>query len=108
MDSYQLTKAFWEIQKLLDLSNKIIHELEPWSLFKAGQKKLLHNTLNYLINGIKIIAFLLQPIMPKSSTTIFEFLNVNQNSFNWTNLLDFSQLNQIKIKKLTQHLYRKL
>jgi methionyl-tRNA synthetase len=29
MDSYQLTKAFWEIQKLLDLSNKIIHELEP-------------------------------------------------------------------------------
>ena len=29
MDSYQLTKAFQEVQKLLSLSNKLIQELEP-------------------------------------------------------------------------------
>jgi methionyl-tRNA synthetase len=82
MDNYQLTAAFQKIQTLLNLSNKLIQKLEPWKLFKEKKKESLNTTLNYLINGIKIIAFLLSPITPKSSQIIFDYLNLENKDCN--------------------------
>jgi methionyl-tRNA synthetase len=107
MNRYELTKAFEQIQSLISSSNKLIQDLAPWELAKKGDIKLLHLTLNYLTNGIKIIAFLLGPIMPETSKTIFETFNVNQEKINWDNLLEFSLLNKIRIKTLEKHLYSK-
>src|SRR3954471_14633632 len=67
MNQYQLTNAFSQIQNLLNESNKLISDLAPWELAKKGDISLLHYTLNYLVNGIKILAFLLSSISPKTS-----------------------------------------
>ena len=105
MDQYELTNAFFHIQNLLVSSNKLITDLAPWELAKKGEITLLHSTLNYLSNGIKIIAFLLNCIMPETSEKILETFNIDSGKINWDNCLDFNFLNGVKIKKLERHLY---
>jgi len=108
MDRYELTNAFSQIQLLLSESNKLIPDLAPWELAKKGDINLLHSTLNYLANGIKIIAFLLNSITPETSKMVFQTFNINQEKLNWDNLLDFSFLNKVRVKKLAKHLYTAL
>lgn len=108
MDKYELTNAFWEIENLLNESNKLIAELTPWELAKKGEKLLLNWTLNYLSNGIKIVAFLLNCIIPETSEKIWKTFNIDNEKLNWDNLLDFNFLNSIKIKTLGKHLYEPL
>ncbi|RHZ35188.1 hypothetical protein [endosymbiont GvMRE of Glomus versiforme] len=75
MNQYELTDAFSQIQNLLNESNKLISDLAPWELTKKGDIILLNHTLNYLSNGIKIIAFLLNCIAPDISNDIFRHLS---------------------------------
>ena len=106
MDNYELTNAFSQIQTLLDESNKLISDLAPWELAKKGEITLLNYTLNYLSNGIKIIAYLLNSIIPKTSQKIFEVFNIDGEKINYNNLLDFNSLNGVKVKLLERHLYQ--
>lgn len=96
MDNYQLTAAFQKIQTLLDLSNKLIQKLEPWKLFKEKKIELLNATLNYLVNGIKIIVFLLNPVASESSQIVFEYLNLEHKACSWENIQDFDQVKKTK------------
>jgi methionyl-tRNA synthetase len=108
MDQYELTNAFNRVQILLNSSNKLISDLTPWKLAKKGDRTLLCATLNYLSNGIKIIAFLLNFIIPKTSEMIYEVFNLELKNLNWDNLLNFNSLNNIKTKALDKHLYKSL
>lgn len=108
MDKYELTNAFSQIQGLLNKSNRIIQEMAPWELTEKGEKLLLNLTLNYLSNGIKIIAFLLNCIIPETSKEILAAFNIDYEKLNWNNLLDFNLLSKIKTKPLKKHLYTKL
>lgn len=82
MNQYELTNAFSQIQNLLNESNKLISDLAPWELAKKGDAVLLNHTLNYLSNGIKIVAFLLSCIIPETSEKILATFNVNQQKLN--------------------------
>ena len=108
MNHYQLTNAFSQIQNLLNESNKLISDLAPWELAKKGDISLLHYTLNYSVNGIKILAFLLSAISPETSQKILETFNINQQKLNWDNCLDFNLVDGIKVKLLQKHLYEPL
>lgn len=105
MKQYELTKAFSQIQNLLDESNKLISELAPWELFKKDEINILNYTLNYLSNGIKIIAFLINSIAPTTSKNILETFNINDATINWDNCLSFEILNGLEIKVLEKHLF---
>jgi methionyl-tRNA synthetase len=104
-NQYELTKAFYQIQNLLDESNKLISELAPWELFKKNEINVLNHALNYLSNGIKIISFLLKSVAPTTSKNILETFNVNDKKINWDNCLDFEILNGLEIKILEKHLF---
>lgn len=97
MDNYQLSGAFQEIEKLVNISNKLIQELEPWKLFKEKHFHLLNMTLNCLINGIKIAVFLLFPVAPESSQVIFEYLSLKNMTLNWQNIKDFECISGIEL-----------
>ncbi|CAG8464725.1 7884_t:CDS:2 [Cetraspora pellucida] len=71
INQYELTETFSQIQSLLNEK-----------LAKKGDILLLNLTLNYLINGIKIAAFLLDPLAPETSKKILEIFNVNQWQLN--------------------------
>lgn len=82
MNQYELTSAFSQIQNLLNESNKLISDLEPWKLAKKGDICLLNSTLNYLSNGIKIVAFLLNCIIPETSEKILATFNLDIEKIN--------------------------
>jgi methionyl-tRNA synthetase len=82
MNRYELTEAFSQIQNLLEASNKLISDLTPWKLFEKGDTALLNSTLNYLVNGIKIAAFLLNPIIPETSQQILGKFNLEYHQLN--------------------------
>jgi len=82
MDQYELTNAFSHVQSLLNASNKLITVLAPWELAQEGKINLLHSTLNSLANGIKILAFLLNSIMPETSEAIFKVFNIEKEILN--------------------------
>ncbi|RHZ36359.1 methionine--tRNA ligase [endosymbiont GvMRE of Glomus versiforme] len=105
MDNYQLTGAFQEIENLLNASNKLIQDLAPWNLFANKEIELLNLTLNYLRNGIRIIAFFLTPIAPNISQIIFEYLNLEYSDCNWENIKDFQLIAGKKIKPLKEPLF---
>jgi len=105
MNKYELTKAFSQIQALLVLTNKLIQDLSPWELAKKRDNLLLNSTLNHSCNGIKIIAFLLNCIIPDTSKKILEVFNVKLEELNWNTLFDFSFLDGVKVKLLKNHLY---
>ncbi|MCE8163967.1 MAG: class I tRNA ligase family protein [Candidatus Moeniiplasma glomeromycotorum] len=118
MNQYELTQAFSYIQNLLTESNKLISDLAPWELVKKNDISLLNYTLNYLANGIKIIAFLLNSIIPETSQKIFAIFNISSEKeiiygefsqkIDWNNCLDFNLLGGIKVKLLKNHLYEPL
>ncbi|KLL01638.1 MAG: methionyl-tRNA synthetase [Mycoplasmataceae bacterium RC_NB112A] len=123
MDCYELTEAFLQIRVLLEASNKLISDSKPWELFKNGEIALLNFTLNYLANGIKISAFLLNPIIPKTSRKILAKFNLeiefskypftfskkfSCHQVRWDNLFDFKSLNNLKIDLSEKHLFTNL
>lgn len=108
MEQYELTETFSQIQDLVNESNKLIPNLVPWELAKKGDNLLLNSTLNYLSNGIKIIIFLLNCIMPETSEKIAVVFRINLRELNWENLLDFNFLNERKVNTLEKHLYEPL
>ena len=108
MNEYKLTEAFWQIEHLIKESNKLIIDLAPWELAKKNEIHLLLSTLNYITNGIKVIAFLLKPFIPETSLNILEAFNIEHTQLNWDNLHDFSFLNHKETKPLNKHLYPNL
>ncbi|CAG8640065.1 2124_t:CDS:2 [Racocetra fulgida] len=106
MDNYELTKAFQQVQELINESNKLITTLAPWQLYQDKNVNLLHPTLNYLVNGIKIISFLLAFFLPETSDNIYQIFNWEKEKITWDNLLDFNRI--IRIRGLAEKVQLKL
>ncbi len=88
-------KAVWE---LVNNSNKYFNENEPWKILKTDTKqfnKILFTTAEL----IKIIAIYIYPIMPTTSESIFNFLNINHKHLN-TDYLKIEQVNNYKLNKI--------
>ena len=84
MDKFQFSVALNEVFRLLDRANKYIDETTPWILAKneATMPRLL-TVMKNLCECIRIAAILINPMMPDSSKTILDLLNVAENGRNW-------------------------
>ncbi|WNE41441.1 MAG: Methionine--tRNA ligase [Mycoplasmataceae bacterium] len=105
MNVYQITSAFNEIQNLIDNSNRLISTISPWKLFSEKNFELLDESLVYIINGLKVIAFLLFPITPETSEKIFSHFDIKLKDFNFQNIYDFKNFENKKLQKLSSHLF---
>ena len=76
MNELKLQEAISEIWELVRRSNKYIDETMPWSLAKDEYKKdRLATVLYNLIESIRMIAVMIEPIIPITSEKIFEYIN---------------------------------
>ncbi len=76
LDTFHVADACDEIMAILRRLNKYIDETMPWALAKDESKKDVLGTVLYnLIEGIRICATLLFPIMPGSSEKIVSQIN---------------------------------
>ena len=76
LDTFHMADACDGIMAVLRRLNKYIDETMPWALAKdEAQKDVLGTVLYNLVEGIRIAATLLAPIMPKASEKIVSQIN---------------------------------
>ncbi len=75
LEQFKFENAINEICGLASFCDKYINQEEPWRLFKtdlARYQKVMYN----LLEGLRHLAWLVQPFMPGKSDRIFEILNI--------------------------------
>ncbi len=66
------SKALHLLWDLLRAMNKYITDKQPWELFKRKQMGELQSLLLSLIEGLRITAILIQPVMPGTCEKLFD------------------------------------
>jgi len=87
--AFQITLALQDTWELIAAVNKFIVEREPWSLAKkADARSLLDTTLYQAADALRVIAALVDPVMPGTSDRIRAMLGVAQEP--WAGLVSGS------------------
>jgi methionyl-tRNA synthetase len=82
-DQRQVSLALQEIWSLIGLVNKYIVEREPWKLAKdAAHANLLDRSLYHAADTLRIVAALIEPVMPETAVRIRGMLGVQAEP--WT------------------------
>lgn len=78
MDGMQFPNALVEIWNLVSKLNKYIDDNAPWTLAKdPANNARLAEVMYVLLEGIRIIAILLEPFMPRTPAKIFAQLGIS-------------------------------
>ncbi|MBR5755391.1 MAG: methionine--tRNA ligase, partial [Erysipelotrichaceae bacterium] len=84
-----------------------IDETAPWVLARDEENKARLNTVLYnLLEGIRIGAVLLEPIMPETSVRVFEQLNTKETSYD--TLSSFGAFECPKVTEKPEQLFGRL
>lgn len=87
MDKTRFAEALATVWKLVSRANKYIDETEPWVLAKDDSKKgVLSDVMTHLAKSLRIIAALIQPIMPNALKQIVEQLGIEGTDLSLTDL----------------------
>lgn len=87
MDKTRFAEALAAVWKLVSRANKYIDETEPWVLAKdASKKDVLSDVMTHLAKSLRIIAALIQPIMPHAPKQIVEQLGIEGTDLSLTDL----------------------
>ncbi len=99
------TKIFKQIDTLLNNGNQMINHEEPWKMHKQKKYNELTMTMLKLLNILKIVADLLNPIAPSISKRIYASLNcrIIHSNFYKTNV----KLQQLSDLEKITYLYEK-
>ena len=103
MDKTHFADALATVWKLVARANKYIDETEPWVLAKDDSKKAeLADVMTHLAKSLRVIAALLQPVMPDAPKEICRQLGLPEDPIVLTNLAfnDFPVTAQV-VKKGT-------
>jgi len=66
-----------EILTLVRSSNKYIDEQAPWTLYKQKQQQALEQVLYAVLESVRLAAYLLSPVTPKLSSSIYQQLGIS-------------------------------
>lgn len=87
MDKTRFAEALAAVWQLVSRANKYIDETEPWVLAKdASKKDVLSDVMTHLAKSLRIIAALIQPIMPHAPKQIVEQLGIEGTDLSLTDL----------------------
>ncbi len=80
MDELKFSNALETIWELVRFDNKYIDLTEPWKLGKNQEYKGMLNTVLYnLLDVIRLVSLMIEPIMPETSQEIFKRIGVEDS-----------------------------
>lgn len=80
----EFSKAISVIIEIVSLINKYIDTQKPWSLSKNENTSRLSTVLRTSLESIRVVSFLIYPVMPKSSLKILESLGFQEESLSFS------------------------
>ena len=88
-------------------ANKYFNDSEPWT-YKMRDPKRMNTILYTIIEQIKNISILLYPIIPNSTQTVLDTLNISQDKFSIENVLKNNIFNHNQELKNLDILFKKI
>ena len=86
-ERYQITLALQDVWALIGHANRYVVEREPWKLAKRPEDRaVLDRALYSLAETVRVIAALIEPVMPDTTTRIRRMLGIAPQM--WTGILD--------------------
>jgi methionyl-tRNA synthetase len=79
--AYDFQKVASLLLERVDLANRAINDLQPWTLHKEGQTQRLAALLYAVLEAVRIVAILFQPILPNLSQDILNQLGFGTHAF---------------------------
>jgi len=94
MDDMQFSVALTAIWQLISRTNKYIDETTPWVLAKDdSQQKRLGNVMAHLVESLRVVAVMLQPVLTDAPAEIFKQLGITDVSLQqWDSIYQYGQV----------------
>ena len=107
-DKFELQNGLSEIWNIVRRANKYIDETAPWVLAKDEAKKEdLNSVMYHLYEAIRIVAILVNPVMPDASKVILEELGVKEEERTFGNL-EYGKTAEAEVTKTPIVLFKRL
>ena len=97
-DSLHYSAALTNIWDIISAANKYIDNTTPWILFKSediNDRNKLASVMANLVEILRIVAVLIQPVMNDTSNKIFKQLKINNKD--WDSIYEYSVNREEKI-----------
>jgi methionyl-tRNA synthetase len=108
MDELKVSKAIQTLWALISRTNKYIDETTPWILAKDdNQKDALNSVLYNLVETLRHIGILLNPILLEASQGLFKQLNIPSELQLWDSL-EFGNLGNVTVTDKPDPLFPRL
>lgn len=87
MDNIHLSNALISLWSIISRTNKYIDETAPWVLAKEEQIDKLNAVMYHLVENLRKIAIMIQPLMEETAKKIFNQLGIeNEELKKWETL----------------------
>lgn len=81
MDDLQFSVALDHVWEIISRTNKYIDETAPWILAKdEAETSKLQSVMYHLVDSLRVIAILIQPVMVETPANIFEQLGLDYDA----------------------------
>lgn len=97
LNDLNITNIMTSIIDFENILNNYIEKSQPWELFRSNKHRELQNFLAICYNSLKIIVFLLSPILVKTTPEIFRQLNIKNDNFTIEKIYSFKFKNNSSI-----------
>ena len=81
MENLHFATAIEEIWAIIARANKYVDETAPWTLAKNGETEKLEAVMANLVETLRIIAILINPVMSQTAEKIFNQLGINKEEY---------------------------
>ena len=81
MENLHFATAIEEIWAIIARANKYVDETAPWTLAKNGDTEKLEAVMANLVETLRIIAILINPVMSQTAEKIFNQLGINKEEY---------------------------
>ena len=107
-DNFEFQNGLNELWAIVRRANKYIDETAPWVLAKdEAKKEELNSVMYHLYEALRIVAILVQPVMPDASNVILEELGVSEENKQFSKL-EYGITEQATVTKTPIVLFKRL
>jgi methionyl-tRNA synthetase len=102
-ENLQVSQACTAVLSLVRAVNKYIDDSAPWKLFKQKEQTEVEQILYAVLESIRLSAYLLSPVIPSTSSKIYQQLgfncDFNQDQINQAVFSSHSKWGELSISK---------
>ena len=110
MDNLHFSNAMDSIWEIIARTNKYIDETAPWVLAKEESKEKLESVMSHLVENLRIVAILIEPIMTDTSNKILSQLGINESKYKeYDSIKEYGRITQnIKVIEKGEPIFLRL